>query len=76
MESADLTLAQSQSMLTAVRRQLDYLDRLRRRMDATGFPPTDLLYQSTLRAFNAMQELSVRLHYVSSQRTRGRPPPK
>ena len=63
MDSGDLRPDQSARLRDAVRPPLAWLGRLRKRMDELGFPPQDPLYQSVLRAHNAMQELHVRAHY-------------
>ena len=40
-----------------------YLYRLRRRMEVSGFPPDDPLYQLVGRAFDVMHHLLMDLHY-------------
>lgn len=74
MDSSNLTIQQARTLTESLRRPLNYLGKLRRRMELTGFPPNDPLYQATTRAFNAMQELHVRTHYLSCEGGVGRTP--
>jgi hypothetical protein len=50
-----------------IRPSLAFLGRLRQRMEHRGFPPDDELYCSVAKAYLAMQELHVRLHYQSCE---------
>jgi hypothetical protein len=45
---------------------LGYLHRLKGRMDATGFVPSDPLYRLVGEAFDAVHWLSVALHYMAT----------
>ncbi len=45
--------------------KVNYLVRLRKRMVEVGFPPNDKLYLLMCKAYNAMQQLSVEVHYLS-----------
>jgi hypothetical protein len=54
-------------MAEAVGAQLNYLSRLRSRMDRKSFPPTDPLYREVQTAWAATQSLYVRLHYMSCE---------
>ena len=50
----------------------NYLIRLRERMELTGFAGNDPLYQKTLAAQTAIQDLTMELHYQSCQSGVGR----
>lgn len=63
MEFRELTHFQIETVHAQVMRQVRYLNRLIQRMDRRGIVPTDRVYQSTLRARDAVLALSVRLHY-------------
>ena len=65
MDSSDLTPEQADRLGAAIRRYLDYVGRVRRRMEQLGFPPDDSLYRAASRAHDALQELHVRAHYCS-----------
>jgi hypothetical protein len=51
-----------------------YLGRVRRRMDARGFPHTDELLRAADKAYSAARDLSITLHYLSCQSGVGRAP--
>jgi hypothetical protein len=53
---------------------LRYLYRLQTRMEKTGFPPSDELYEVTRRAYDATQQLCMKLHYLSCKSGVGRAP--
>lgn len=63
MDSSHLTPAQAARLRDAVRRHLDYIGRLRRRMEIVGFPPDDRAYRAASAAHDALQELHVLAHY-------------
>jgi hypothetical protein len=63
VDSSDIKPDQAARLCKQVRRSLEYLGRLRRRMELLGFPPEDSLYRAASRAHDAMQELHVRAHY-------------
>ncbi len=65
MDSEDLTTKQAERMRTALFRLNNYLSRLVNRMERTGFPPTDPLYQRTKAAYDAVCSLCMDLHYRS-----------
>jgi len=44
-------------------------------MELRGFPPTDPLYVSVSKCYDAAQELHVRAHYASCRGGVGRPEP-
>jgi hypothetical protein len=53
---------------------LRYLVRLRSRMERAGFLPDDPLFQLVSKAYDAVQHLSVHLHYLSCKSGVGRAP--
>ena len=53
---------------------LGYLSRLQRRMELTGFPPDDPLYLLTRDARGTLQDLLMKLHYLSCESGVGRSP--
>jgi hypothetical protein len=65
MDSSHIRPEQALRLRRAIRRPLQYVGRLRQRMELLGFPPDDRLYLSVCRAFDALQELHVRAHYCS-----------
>ena len=67
MESNGLMIAQARQLQAQVRRELNYLGRLRRRMEVLGFPPADPLYLATLRATTPS------MSYTSAATTQGAP---
>jgi hypothetical protein len=73
VDSEDLTSEQARRVGAVVGRYLNYLGRLRERMQRRGFPPTDPLVLSVTKAWNEAHELSVRLHYLSCSSGVGRP---
>jgi hypothetical protein len=71
--SDDITTEQAQRVGAVVGRQLRYLGRLRERLNVMGFPPTDPLFLSVTKAYHAVHDLSVRMHYLSVASGVGRP---
>jgi len=65
MDSNSLTKAQAAKINHSIRPSLNYLFRLRRRMEETGFPPRDSLMQRVYAAYDAVHALSVTVHYLS-----------
>lgn len=63
--SKDVSPEHARQVADKVRPMLAYVGALRRRLELNGFPPDDPLFVSTQRAFDALQELHVRLHYLS-----------
>jgi hypothetical protein len=57
--SDDLTPAQLAKLAEQIGRQRDYLTRLRERMQALGFPPSDPLCSAAAHAWEAMSNLTV-----------------
>jgi hypothetical protein len=54
---------------------LGYLNRLKRRMEKRRFPSDDKLFQTVLRAYDAIHELNVHVHYLSCESGVGRAVP-
>jgi len=73
MDSQELTTAQAQKMRDRLGPYLRYLHRMKRRMEARGFPMTDELFQATNAAYDAAHGLTMRLHYLSCKSGVGRP---
>jgi hypothetical protein len=65
VNSKNLTREQLAIIQFPVLRQLRYLGKLRDRMNRLGFMPDDELWQAATRAFNAVHELRMRIHYLS-----------
>jgi hypothetical protein len=65
MDSTTLSRSQAARLWEQVGRRLRYVGALRRRMELVGFPPDDPMYRATAKAFDGLQELSVRAHYAS-----------
>jgi hypothetical protein len=55
MNSNDITTDQAKVINESVRQMLGYLARLKERMEKTGFPPNDRLYQIVEKAYDATQ---------------------
>jgi hypothetical protein len=64
MRASDLTPGQLAALKAQVGRQLAYLNRLCDRMNRRGFAPSDNLFQASLNARNAVQDLHVTIHYA------------
>jgi len=73
MNSETLKRWQAKKLSEGLYPGLNYLARLRGRMDKAGFPPSDKLYQLVQKAYDAMHALSVETHYLSCNGV-GRPP--
>ena len=67
MDSSQLRPWQAKKIRAALAKSLGYLTRLKRRMELTGFPPSDPLYALTVRAQHDMQALLMELHYLSCE---------
>jgi len=65
MDSDELTARQAESMRNALIPHVRYLYKLQTRMEKTGFPASDELFQATRRAYDAVQDLCMKLHYLS-----------
>jgi hypothetical protein len=60
-----ITKAQAKALSKALYPHVNYLSRLRKRMEAVGFPPNDRLYLLVRKAHDALDELSIAVHYLS-----------
>ena len=56
MGSHSLTTAQLNQVFAVVHKQLEYLSRLRKRVEQTGFPHDDKFRQAVTKAQDAMQD--------------------
>ena len=65
VNSSNLTPDQLKQLGEILRRQLNFLGRLRSRMERLGFRPDDRLYLATTEAFNAVHALHVECHYLT-----------
>ena len=65
MQSKQLTLAQARRIHEALFPGVNYLVRMRNRMDKVGFHPDDPLFQRVCKAYNASWELSNEMHRLS-----------
>jgi hypothetical protein len=74
MDSSNLTTEQADQMHKSLFRLANYLSRVVRRMERTGFPPHDPLFKSASRAYDAVCSLCMDLHYMSCKSGVGRPP--
>jgi hypothetical protein len=76
MNSSDVTKAQAKVISAALYKSLNYLGRLRKRMDQLGFPPNDELYKLAVAAWDRLHHLSVHVHYMSCGVSGGGPSPR
>jgi hypothetical protein len=65
MDSQQLTTGQAERMRNALIPHVRYLYRMQTRMEKTGFPHSDELFQATKIAYDAVQELCMKLHDLS-----------
>jgi hypothetical protein len=65
MDRTDVKKSQAKQISQAMFPKINYLFRLRESMEKVGFPPNDKLYLLVCNAYEAMQELSVEVHYLS-----------
>jgi hypothetical protein len=73
MRSSDLTREQLDIVLGQVRASAAYLRRLALRMEQRGFPRDDRLRALVDKAYDALHELTVILHYAKCGRPGGMP---
>jgi hypothetical protein len=64
---------QAKQLLDTLYPSLNFLFRLRRRMEKVGFPPNDPLFLHVCNAYDSMFKLRVELHYLSCKSGVGRP---
>jgi hypothetical protein len=69
MDSSSLRRWQTAKLLDHIEPTLGYLSRLRARMQKVGFIPSDPLYQLVDRAYDAVHELRIKLHYLTCEGT-------
>jgi hypothetical protein len=65
MTSDDLTKSQAKAIREALFPGVNYLVRLKTRMEKSGFPGDDKLYQLVCEAYEASWRLSMEVHYLS-----------
>lgn len=65
MTSDDLTKSQAKAIVKALFPGVNYLVRLKERMEKSGFPGNDKLYQLVCTACEASNRLSNEVHYIS-----------
>ena len=75
MRSDDVTPAQAEQIKAKVRPMLSYLGRLKQRMHKRRFPNNDRLFLTVVKAYDAIHQLNVHLHYLSCSSGVGRVPP-
>lgn len=73
MEHPRLTTKQAEALRDRIRPMLHFLHRCRRRLDALGFDEKGAVYQTVDRAYCALHDLHMRLHYESCGHGVGRP---
>jgi hypothetical protein len=65
MDSKSIQRWQANVISKALFPAANYLVRLRKRMEATGFPPKDHFYQLACAAHDAVNRLRIKAHYLS-----------
>jgi hypothetical protein len=65
MESGDLTTAEADRLYTTLFAHLNYLRRLKRRMEDLRFPRDDALYLAVAAAYEAVWQLRQEAHGLS-----------
>ena len=65
MDQNSIKRWQAKKIHATLHPSLNYLLRLRQRMEKKGFPPSDPYYQHVCRAYDAMQTLVNQTHYLS-----------
>jgi hypothetical protein len=65
MDSDKLTTEQAGQMHKSLFRLANYLSRVVKRMERTGFPPNDPLFKSARRAYDGVCSFCMDLHYLS-----------
>ena len=76
MDSHKLSIRQLEQLNEIITRQLRFLGRLLRRMEQLGFPPDDLLYRTSLNAYDGVHRLRVHCHYLCVDRKKQELDPK
>ena len=75
MDRESIKKSHAKTISTALFPHMNYLFRLRERMEKVGFPPNDKLYLLVCNAYDTMHRLSVEIHYLSCDGV-GNPPKK
>ena len=75
MDRETIKKSQAKIISSALFPGMNYLYRLRERMQKVGFPHDDKLYLLVSNAYDAMHRLSVEVHYLSCDGV-GNPPKK
>lgn len=65
MDRDSVKKSQATTINKALFPKLNYLYRLRKRMEEVGFPHDDKLYLLVCKAYDAMYALNVETHYLS-----------
>lgn len=65
MDRSTLTRSQAKTVSEGLFPGMNYLFRLRERMQKVGFPPEDKLFKMVCAAYDGMHRLSVEVHYLS-----------
>jgi hypothetical protein len=65
MTRDDITKGQAKQIAAALFPPVNYVARLRRRMEQRGFPHADPLYLSVCAAHEAMNRLRLEVHYLA-----------
>jgi hypothetical protein len=73
MERPRLTTKQAEALRDRIRPMLHFLYKCRRRLDTLGFDAKGPVYQVIDKAYCAMHDLHMKLHYESCGRGVGRP---
>jgi hypothetical protein len=74
MNRPRLTPKQADALRDRIRPMLHFLFRCRRRLDALGFDEKSAIYQAIDKAYCAMHDLHMKLHYESCGHGVGKPP--
>jgi hypothetical protein len=69
MDSRDLSKEQAELLLARIWPMLNYLNRLKQRMERRRFPTGDKLYSRVVAAHNDLHSLAVILHYMTCDGT-------
>lgn len=75
MDSRDVLPEHAARIRHALRPKLQYLGRLKARMEDLGFVPSDPLFILVKNAHDSLHALCVELHYMSCKGGVGRKPP-
>jgi hypothetical protein len=74
MDSSHVSCQQAEKMHAAVYPLANYLCRIVRRMERTGFPPSDDIYRKAATAYGEVRSLLTALHDLSCKHGVGRKP--